>query len=50
MMSNPDESSEEKDNNNVVEAEDKVYSRIQLHGKLFMKEQCPEQEQISGLL
>ena len=48
MLSNLDESSEEKDNN-VVEAEDKVYSHIQLYGKVFMKEQHPEQEQISSL-
>ena len=50
MTSDSDESSEEEEDNNVVEAEDKVYSRIQLYGKLFMKEQRPEQEQISGLL
>ena len=49
ILSNSDESSEEEDNK-VVEAEDRVYSRIQLYGKLFMKDYFPKQEQISGLL
>ena len=48
-MSNSDENSEGEDNN-FVEAKDKVYSHIQLYSKLFMKEQHPEQEQISCLL
>ena len=50
MMTKSDESCEDEEDDNVVKAEDKVNSRLQLYGKLFMKEQRPEQEEISGLL
>ena len=50
MTTKSDESSEEEEDDDVFEAEDKVNSRLQLYGKLFMKEQRPEQEEISGLL
>ena len=48
MLSESDESSVEDDK--INEAEDRVNSRFQSYGKLFMRQQCSEQEQINSVL
>jgi len=48
IINDSDVSSNEGDN--VHEVENHVNSRLQLYGRLFMKPQRPEQEQINGLL
>ena len=39
-----------EEDNNVTDDNDRVNSWLQLYGKLFMRQQCSEQEQCNGLL